>query len=252
MRRILMSCCLILLLLPSRPAFAGTILNTLQGYDDDEIGWSGGVDGLFSGSGGNTERILASAGARLQWRGGADRVRLQASAEYEESGREVTARNLVVHLRHNREFGDRWSTVGFVQRQSNPFQRLTSRWLLGAGLRCDLLDDDRGNVSLGATPMLEIERLTGQTGHDTRARMSVFVHAERDLAERVRLDMTGFWQPLFDDLDDWRAVGNVGLTVDMTGSVEVMTGFSVEDNARAPEGVKRTDWNSYAGVGVSF
>lgn len=75
MRRNLMSCCLILLLLPAVPAAGGTILNTLQGYDDDVAGWSGGVDGLFSGSGGNTERILVSAGARLQWRGGADRVR---------------------------------------------------------------------------------------------------------------------------------------------------------------------------------
>ena len=252
MRRNLMSCCLILLLLPAVPAAGGTILNTLQGYDDDVAGWSGGVDGLFSGSGGNTERILVSAGARLQWRGGADRVRLQGSAEYEESRQEVTARNLVVHLRHNHDVGDRWATVAFVQRQSNPFQRLTSRWLLGAGLRRDVVDNERGNVSVGATPMLEIEQLEGESGHLSRGRMSVFVHVERDLTEGLQLDVTGFWQPLFADLDNWRAVGNAALTVDLGGKVELTSGLSVEDNAAAPEGVKQTDWRTYAGLEIEF
>ncbi|MFT5233893.1 MAG: hypothetical protein ACI9UQ_001935, partial [Candidatus Krumholzibacteriia bacterium] len=54
---------------------AGAILNTLQGYDVDEPGWSGGLDGLFSGSGGNTDRIFFSLGGRTQWRGERNRYR---------------------------------------------------------------------------------------------------------------------------------------------------------------------------------
>lgn len=243
---------LIMLVLAPAACGAGTILNTLQGYGTDTEGWSGGLDGLYTGSGGNTERILLSVGGRMQWRQGPDRVRLQASGGYEESRQQVTARNAVIHLRHNREFGGRWATILFSQVQANPFQRLESRWLFGAGLRRDLLDDKQGTLAVGATPMLEIERLNHQDGHLTRGRMSVFVHAARDLSDNTRLDLVAFWQPLFSDLAAARTTGTLTMTVDVTGSVDVKLGAAVEDNAHAPEGVERTDWSTFAGFGVSF
>lgn len=89
-------------------ARAGAILNTLEGYQEEAEGWTGGVDGLFSGSGGNTESIQLEVGSRLQWLGERDR------------------------------------------------------------LRRDLSDDDRGSVRLGATPMLEIERLDDAGGTTAR------------------------------------------------------------------------------------
>ncbi len=233
-------------------AGAGTILNTLQGYDADTPGWSGGLDGLYTGSGGNTERILLTVSGRMQWQRDVDRIRLQVSGGYEESKRDVTARNFVAHLRHNHDLGPRWATILFSQVQANPFQRLESRWLFGAGLRRDLAESDRGTVAVGATPMLEIERLEHQDGHLTRGRMSVFVHASHDVGDDSRLDLVAFWQPLFSDLGAARTSATLTLTVDVTGSVDVKTGAAVEDNAHAPAGVERTDWSTFAGFGVSF
>lgn len=242
----------LLLVPPAGSAAAATILNTLQGFDDGGPGWSGGLDGLFSGSGGNTESIHAAAGGRLQRRSGADRIRLRFSGGYQESDGAVKERNLVLHLRHNRDLSDRWATVAFAQVQTNPFQRLESRRLLGAGLRRDLAEDERGTVALGATPMLELERLVGQDGHTARGRLSVFLHAARQLGPATRLDAVVFWQPLFAAFGSARTVGNLALTVKITGSVDLKLGAAVEDNADAPEGVERTDWSTYAGVGVGF
>ncbi len=240
------------LLAAARPAFGGTILNTLQATDDGDPGWSGTVDGLYSGSGGNTERIIFSAGGRVQWRGEVDRLRLQLSGGYEESAQQVTARHGVAHLRHNHDLDADWATILFVQAQANPFQRLKSRWLSGAGLRRNLIDDDEGLVAIGATPMLEVERLEGQDGHTARGRLSMFLHVARRLSDSAKLDLVGFWQPLFSDFGDARTVGNLALKVAVTGSVDLKVGLAVEDDARPPAGVKRTDWGTFAGFGVEF
>jgi len=242
----------LLLCIRTDDAPAGVILNTLQGYDSGDVGWTGGLDGLFSGSGGNTERILLSAGGRIQWRGERDRWRLQMSGGYEESGREVTARNIVNHLRHNRDISPAWTTITFLQVQSNPFQRLESRWLLGTGLRRDLAEDEEGSLALGLTPMLEVERLDGESGHTTRGRLSVFLHAARDLSKTTRIDAVVFWQPLFSDFTVSRTVANVTLAVEVNGHVDLKVGAAVEDNARPAEGVKRTDWNTFVGLGWDF
>jgi len=242
--------CFLFLVVPS--VSASVILNTLQGYDEQEVGWSGRLDGLFAGSGGNTERISAEAGGRIQYRGGRHRWRLQISGGYQESNGTETARNAVVHLRHNRLLVGRWSLVTFAQVQHNPFQRLRSRWLLGAGPRLDVLRDDRGVLGLGAVPMLESERLEGATGHLARGRMSVFLHLARRLGAATRLDAVAFWQPLFSDVSVARTVANLTLAIEMTGAVDLKVGAAVEDNAQPPQGVARTDWSTFTGLAVRF
>ncbi len=243
---------LIVMMLLAAPAGASVILNTLEGYDDRQPGWSGALDGLFSGSGGNTERVLFETGGQVQWRSERDRWRLQATGSYEESEGTETARNVVAHLRHNRDLSNAWASILFAQVQHNPFQRLRSRWLLGAGVRHDLSESDRGRVTLGATPMLEIERIEDQDGQLAQGRMSIFLHMARHLNATTRLDLVGFWQPLFSDPENWRAVGNLALTIDITGSIDLKVGAAVEDNARPPVGVERTDWSTFAGLGWEF
>lgn len=231
---------------------AGAILNTLDGFDDSARGWNGGLKGLFSGSGGNTESIQFGVGGRVQHRSEHDRIRLQTSMAYKENDGKETERNVVVHLRHNHDLSPDWATVLFGQIQHNPFQRLQRRWLLGAGLRHDLYDDDRGQVRVGATPMLEIEILENTDGPVTRGRMSVFAHVARRLSDNTRLNLVGFWQPLFSDLADARAVGNATVTVEVTGNVDLKVGASVEHDARPPAGVERTDWETFVGLELGF
>jgi len=234
------------------PVSASVILNTLEGYEQLDPGWSGNLSGLFSGSGGNTERILFEAGGKVQWQLEKDRLRLQASGGYEESAGLETARNVVVHLRHNRDLNEKLATVSFAQVQHNPFQQLQSRWLFGAGVRQYLWKDEKGNVSYGVTPMLELERLEGHDDHLARGRLSVFLHIARHLSDSARLDLVAFWQPLFSDFSDSRATANLVFTVDMIGEVDLKVGVNVEDNATPPVGVERTDWQTYMGLGLDF
>jgi hypothetical protein len=188
----------------------------------------------------------------VQWRGERGRIRLQGSVAYEESGGVEVEREAVGHLRHNHDLSPRWATVAFGQLQHDPFQRLTRRWLLGVGLRRDIQDDDRGHVRLGATPMLEIEKLKDGGDPHARGRLSVFLHVARQLREDIRLDLVGFWQPLFSDLGATRTSATATVSIDLTGAVDLRVGAAVDDNSRPPAQVARTDWETFLGLGLSF
>ncbi len=233
-------------------AAGGIILNTLQGTDDHVPGWSGSVDGLFSGSGGNTERVIVAAGGHAQWRGDRNRWQLRAAYGYEESNNATTARNGTVHLRHNYDIIAELATVAFVQVQENEFQRIKSRWLFGAGLRYDIIDGDTGKLLIGATPMLEMERLEGEADHTARGRLSTFLALSRKLQTKVRVDATGFVQPLFSDFGNLRTAETAVLVVGVTGTLDLKAGVSVETNSDPAPGVEKTDWTTFMSLGVTF
>ncbi len=238
---------ILVLAVPARSG-AGIILNTLQGFDDRTAGWSGSIEGLFSGSGGNTDKIILSAGGRIQWRGERNRWQLRTAYAYEEAGGRNTARNVTSHLRHNFDIVDALATVAFVQAQENPFQRLESRWLFGFGLRADVIDDERGSLLVGVTPMLEMERIEGAIDPISRGRLSTFLFLSRRFHEKIRIDGTGFYQPLFEDAGNYRTAGTMTIVIGLTGSLDLKSGGSIETNSSPAPGVERTDWATFTSL----
>jgi len=233
-------------------AHAGVILNTLEASPKAGPGLSGRIGGLFSAKGGNSEEVSLEAGGRLDWVVGSQRLRLQVTGNYEETSGVETERNIVGHLRHNRRLNDQWSSILFAQIQHNPFQHLKRRWLLGAGPRYDMVRTEQDLVALGATPMLEIELVDGREESLSRGRLSTFLQLSRRLSSTTRLTGTGFYQPLFADFSSVRAVGDLALVVDVTGALELKTGYAVEYNSEPPEGVQDTDWSTYLGLTYGF
>lgn len=238
------------LVLAAAPSRAGVILNTLQGFARDEPGWSGKLDATFSASGGNTERVDLAAGGRAQWLGLRDRWQLIAAGEYEESGGRESARSLVVHLRQNHRLASGLHTVAFAQRQHDPFQRLQSRWLLGGGLQWDVYNDSRGRLALGATPMLEVERLQDEDDHRATGRLSTFLVIERKVSEGVRLDGVGFFQPAWADFHDYRASATLALVMAITGALDLRVGYGIEHDDAPPQDVEPTDWSTSLGLSL--
>ncbi len=240
------------LLPPALGAADAAILNTLQGFDDDAPGWSGGAEASFDRSGGNTDELALVVAARAQRLGARDRWRLQAAlGQREVDGRE-TARARLVHLRHNHRLAGPLHSLAFVQLQNNRFQRLDWRWLWGAGLRWDLRADARGVVSLGAAHMLETEHVADTAGDRTSHRLSAFLHVGRPLRDGVRLDAAAFYQPRWSDFGDRRAMGRATLTVALTRTLSLKVGWSLEHDSRPPAGVARDDWGTSTGLSLDF
>ncbi len=235
----------------SAPAEA-QILNTLRGFHDEEKGWSGTADATFSATGGNTETLALSGAAQAQYQSDRERVRLLASGTRKTSRGETDEEKSTAHLRHNHRFLPWMASLEFLQIQRDPFQRLQTRFLAGAGARFDVLRAERWQVALGAADMLDVERIEDEPGTDTTQRLSTFATLDGELRKDAVLQFTAFVQPRWSDFADFRAYATGGLRVKLAGRVSYLTSAEVSHDSRPPAGVKETDWEVKTGFGVSL
>jgi putative salt-induced outer membrane protein YdiY len=251
LRRILPVLLLTLLLTPT--LVRAQIINTLRGFADDEPGWSGSLNGYFNLAGGNTEYREYGGAATLQYLKDRHRFRALGSVLRKESRGANIAQSSRIHVRHNYWFLPRWASILFVQDSSNPFQRLDSRFLLGAGARYDLVRDERVDIYLGVATMLEEDVIQGDSqGREREQRMSSFLSVLYDLSATARLDVVAFYQPVWSDFADYRTVVAAQLKVMITGSLYLTLDYGLQHDNRPPEGVLETDWNLGSGIGWDF
>ncbi len=245
-RSILTLCVLLMAAFPGEAA----IVNSLSGFAETP-GWTGGVDGSFGARGGNTEQTSLSSNARLQWRGQRESWRLIGSARRTSNGGNETARSLLGHLRHNHRLSARWHTLAFVQLQENPFQRLESRFLAGAGLRWDVARGEKRRFSLGAAHMAEREKIE-KVAANSRERASLFFTLSWELREGVRIAGLAFFQPVWSEPEDWRTLGELDLDVALGGGLSLFSGGELEGDSRPPVGVEKVDWSTRTGLRWAF
>jgi len=227
------------------------ILNTLRGFSD-EPGWSGDLEAVASLSGGNSEVSIVSGGGFVQWQAARDRLRLLLAGRRVTDDGDELAESALAHLRHNRHLFGPLHSVLFVQRQTNPFQRLHSRTLFGVGFRDDLIERDGLQAAVGVTHMVEVEEIEGIDGSDTDQRGSFFLTAEGDLTETVTVDVSSFYQPLWNDFANSRVFVNGSVRVAIGAGFELRTAVDVVHDSEPPEEVEETDWTVASGIGVSF
>ncbi len=231
----------------------GQIVNTLRGFADDEDGWAGSLDGYFDISEGNTVYREYGGAFTLQFLTGQHRIRALASGLRKESRGELIAESSRVHLRHNYWFAERWASIAYVQDSRNPFQRLESRFLLGAGARFDAIRGEGFDAYLGLTTMLEREVIQDDPRDgDLQHRMSSFLSLLYDLSERTQIDLVAFYQPRWDDFSNYRTVVSSRLKVEIVGSLYFSLNYEFQKQTRPPAGVGPTDWNLLSGIGWGF
>ena len=239
------------LLLLAGPVHA-QIVDTLAGFAHDDRGWSGGLGAAVATSGGNTERFDLSSAGRVQWASDDDRWRGLGAYGRATSRDETISESAFAHLRQNHRLTDRWWTLAFVQFAHEPFQKLSSRVLVGAGARLSLRVEEGRRIAVGAAPMLEWETLEGAGASDLDTRLSTFLDLETPLGEAVTLAATGFAQPRWEDLGDLRAVVNARLTVELADQLDLVIGGSYAHDANPPEDVRSDDWSLRTGLELSL
>jgi len=230
------------------------IVNTLRGWEEPEPGWSGEIETRFALSEGNSEYLELSAGGALQIVAGRHRVRGLVSETLRRASGEKVAEDFLVHARHNYALSAAFKTLAFVQNQVNPFRRLARRTLFGAGGRWDFVRADAWDGSLGASYMLELERLTDDPtgGTETEHRASYFLTVIGQATETLRLDVSAFFQPLLDDHTDSRAYATASGRVDVAGGLDLLVALGLLHDSEPPEGVEPTDFTLSSGIVLEF
>jgi hypothetical protein len=244
----------VLPLLVATPAPA-QIINTLRGFDDQEMGWSGRAESTVAFAEGNNEYFEFELSGVVQHMSERHRWRLLGRLMRRTAGPVEVAQTRLGHLRHNYRLLPWLATVAFAQGQYDPFRRIESRVLLGAGLRFDVIRSLTWSAAFGATYMYEDEELTGVDTESTdtqKHRLSLFLSVFSASTQNIQLDLSGFYQPVITDWSDARALGLAALRIDIVGELYFLTRSGLQFNSRPPPGVERTDVTLRSGLGIGF
>lgn len=240
-------------LLASSSAAHGQIINTLRGWSEDEVGWSGQVAAAIAIAQGNTEYFELDLSAAVQYAGDRHRVRALADADRRTASGVDIAEATLIHLRHNYRLTPVVHSLLFIQAQSNPFQRIDSRFLLGLGARFDVVRAETWEASLGASYMRESEDLTDDdSGATRRNRGSFFASVFGRLTKQVLLDAYAFYQPVITDWSNARASVGSNLDVALVGRLALVVGFRFAYNSEPAAGVEKDDMWLRTGLRFNF
>ncbi|MDH3733169.1 MAG: DUF481 domain-containing protein [Gemmatimonadota bacterium] len=230
------------------------IVNTLRRWSDVDPGWDGDIEARLALASGNTDYLEFSGGASLQLVTDRNRLRLLVNGSVRNANDEKVAESFLAHLRHNYRLTAAFSTLVFLQRQSNPFRRLSRRTLVGAGTRIDLIREDAWEGSLGISAMYEGEVLTDDPTGDVENefRGSFFASAIGDVTDDLRVDFSTFYQPLFSELADTRLFVASSLRLDLVGELDLIVRFDLTHESRPPTDVEPTDIRFSTGLVLDF
>jgi Protein of unknown function, DUF481 len=195
----------------------------------------------------NTALVLQQKSKNLK-----DYLLLLANAELSKARNEDFENATFLHLRFNHKYNKllRWEV--FTQLQSNLPIGVKLRFLSGTGPRFKLLNSSFINVYLGCLYMLEYEKTTGgvnSTGHRNSSYVSLSVDIPQLKAELIS---TTYFQPLFNNLQDYRILSENRLDFHITKKFKVQTSFRYYFDSRPPEGINNYTLAFKQGFGWRF
>lgn len=109
------------------------------------------------------------------------------------------------HLRYNQKLTDLFRLEGFIQNQNNALLTITSRNLVGAGIRLKLISKENTKVYFGNAYMYEIEKIDATDQLFYNHRNSSYLSMNQSF-KNTKLDITGtvYFQPLYTHIGNHR------------------------------------------------
>ncbi len=221
-------------------------------------GYSGSMNVAVDGQSGNTDKLGANLGARLEWHGGAITNFAILRYTYGETSGVQDTNNLFSHARHIHQLTDKTAYEGFIQAERNIFNRLTFRGLIGGGVRLKLSETpDVKTLLLGLGGFFSRETLEKRAGLTDSGkqdiwRFSTYLNYVHRLNDNLRVLSTTYYQPAVDDFNDFRVLEEATLSVKMTDNLALNLSLNLSHDSKPPQAVKKTDTTYSTGIEYSF
>jgi putative salt-induced outer membrane protein YdiY len=216
------------------------------------VGYSFILEGSLTGDTGNTEGIAVGGGAGGGWGRDPHLIFGYARFDYTKYADVTSVNKTFAHVRYNYEFKPwLWGEV-FVQAQSDAFQRLNVRNLVGTGPRVRVLHDvvpKAFDVYCGTGYMFErddISALVGATGPQNQTiqvwhRWNNYVAVAWEVDTRTTCATTFYLQPAFNAFADVRLLSETVLTFKVSKMFAAGVAGSVRYDSEPPTSVLPVD-----------
>lgn len=204
-----------------------TIVNTetLMLNGDSGFVWTAGVGGDASFGNSDVVDVSADAGFTKDW--GRTAIKLVSSwNRLAEEGSSIQSSSFA-HLRG--EFGnvDQLQVFGFVQTSSNDVLNMTTRNLIGTGLKRRLIEGEGGWLALSWGAFYEVEQYSMEIPTSEMLRNSVVLSGGKGLGEHVFVRVTSYAQSDFRNFSDSRVF------VEWTWDISIRESVALEWNLAA-------------------
>lgn len=223
-----------------------------------EDGVTGQVELKLNWREGNNPLFDIGGGATLLVRRGRVLGLVLARGEYGISRGLTLIRKIFEHARVRVELDERWRWEVFAQHEYDQFRRLALRALAGTGPALQIVDTKPVAVLVGASYMLEHERLDGRAmaadaGRRTRAhRASLYVTGRESIGPGVTIIETIYAQPRLDEPDDLRVLGEFAVLAKLSERVTLKNSLTIAYDATPPDGVQGYDTALEVAVQLAF
>jgi hypothetical protein len=214
------------------------------------------MSGAFSLTRGNIDFFTGRGGALFSYQLGRHRFISSSSMQLGISGSNVFLDRRITHLRYQLSLFDKVGLEALSQLTYDRVWRLRFRAIAGAGVFSHLLRGEHGNLTVGATYLLEGQEFSrGQFPDSGRQalnhRASTYITGRVALDSRVALVQNVFLQPRFDDPSDFRAFIQSDLQVRIIdGKMAVGLVFIFMYDSRPAATIKHVDTTTMAQLTV--
>ena len=242
---------LILLLIMSFQANAIVVIDNLK-FDDENLGFNGtaGID--FKGTDGNTKNSAWKVDSSFYWRKSDYINFVLMGYDYGKSKDTVNMDKSFIHARHIRKtdtFAD-WEM--FTQLEKNEFTRLSSRGLVGTGMRMSAGD----NSFVGLGGLYFDERLNQSADNidedDDGFRVNAYWNGNYKYNDHTSFKTQLYYQPKVDEFSDFRVLFESSLKVNITDRLAVKFSLDIVHDNKPPQGIEKTDYSYSSGFVYSF
>ena len=222
------------------------------------MGFQGNLDLNINAEFGNTEKMSADTGIKLQWTDEKEINYILASYEYGESASVKDKNNTFIHARHIKEIDSRYDWEVFSQLSTNEFTKLNMRALLGGGARISFgLNNKKSIFKLGLGGFyereeLDIDKTIGLTETNNTVRANIYLVFKYQFNSNVAIVSSTYYQPALDEFSDYRATENLVLSSSLTDKLILKTSLNVSYDSEPPPGIEQYDGNIRIGIDYEF
>ncbi|HEX8795990.1 MAG TPA: DUF481 domain-containing protein [Polyangiaceae bacterium] len=204
------------------------------------------LQGTLDGHTGNTSGLTADGLLGAGFASGPHLTFAFASADYSKLNGTLGVDKSFAHARYDYEFLPWLWWEAFAQAQSDHFQRIEIRQLLGTGPRFGLYRDEQIGIYLGVAYMFEHDVTStapGQTGEwqPVAERLSTYLTAHAKLSDGVDAVVTTYLQPRIDAPSDVRVLTDCGFVFKVGSKLSTSVTFTGHYDSRPPPGVLPAD-----------
>lgn len=214
------------------------VVNIESDRGGDKQGLHGNTEAGVSLQRGNVQVFQYQIALRGDYISGIHHSLLIGSTSYGEEEGNPFQNESYAHLRWTAMWFGNVGTEVFTQVQQDEFKLLTLRQLTGGGLRFTFFQD---HLALGVGGMSDVEKIEGVEGHKIDARGTSYVRLGNEWDKRIKGQIIGYYQPLFNDPEDYRLTATGSLDFKVTKSLSVVNEMNYTYDTQPPEGVINDD-----------